>query len=46
MQQGGITLNDTKVEDFNYEITKEDFNDDGFALVRRGKKKYYKIVIG
>ncbi|KHD37601.1 tyrosyl-tRNA synthetase [Clostridium acetobutylicum] len=46
VQQGGITLNDTKVEDFNYKITKEDFNDDGFALVRRGKKKYYKIVIG
>ncbi|URZ05366.1 tyrosine--tRNA ligase [Clostridium felsineum] len=44
VQQGGISLNDNKVEDFNYKITKEDFND-GFALIRRGKKKYYKLVV-
>ncbi|PJI07717.1 MULTISPECIES: tyrosine--tRNA ligase [Clostridium] len=44
VQQGGINLNDEKVDDFKYQMKKDDF-EKGFALIRRGKKKYYKIVI-
>ena len=40
--QGGITLNDTKISDTNYIISDEDFKD-GFAILKKGKKSYYKL---
>ena len=43
VQQNGLTLNDEKVTDVDYVLTAEDFND-GSAIVRKGKKKYYKLV--
>ena len=42
VQQNGLTLNDEKVTDVDYVLTAEDFND-GSAIVRKGKKKYYRL---
>ncbi|WP_461207081.1 tyrosine--tRNA ligase [Clostridium sp. DL1XJH146] len=44
IEQGGLTLNDDKVEDLNTLLKEEDFKD-GYALVRKGKKKYFKLII-
>ena len=42
INQGGITLNDEKVEDVNYVLSDKDFKD-GFAILRKGKKVYHKL---
>lgn len=42
VQQNGLTLNDEKVTDVDYVLTAADFND-GSAIVRKGKKKYYRL---
>jgi tyrosyl-tRNA synthetase len=44
IQQGGIVLNDEKVSDVNAKIQESDFKD-GSILLKRGKKKFYKIII-
>jgi len=41
--QGGITLNDAKIEDTNYRLSDNDFND-GYAILKKGKKVFYKLV--
>ena len=40
--QGGITLNDNKVEDITYKLSEEDFKE-GYAILRKGKKVYHKL---
>ena len=40
--QGGISLNDNKVEDITYKLEEKDFKE-GFAILRKGKKVYHKI---
>ena len=40
--QGGITLNDAKIEDISYKLTDEDFKE-GYAILRKGKKVYHKL---
>lgn len=40
--QGGISLNDTKISDTNYVLSDTDFKD-GFAILKKGKKSYYKL---
>ena len=40
--QGGISLNDTKISDTNYVLSGADFKD-GFAILKKGKKSYYKL---
>ena len=40
--QGGISLNDTKISDTNYELSDTDFKD-GFAILKKRKKSYYKL---
>lgn len=40
--QGGISLNDQKVEDITYKLTDEDFKE-GYAILRKGKKVYHKL---
>lgn len=40
--QGGITLNDEKVSDVNYILSKVDFKD-GYAILKKGKKVYHKL---
>ncbi|QGU96091.1 tyrosine--tRNA ligase [Clostridium bovifaecis] len=44
IEQGGLYMNDNKVEDPNLALKEEDFKD-GSALIKKGKKNYYKIVI-
>ena len=40
--QGGISLNDVKIEDISYKLTEEDFKE-GYAILRKGKKVYHKL---
>lgn len=40
--QGGITLNDEKIEDISYILSDKDF-EKGYALLKKGKKSYYKL---
>lgn len=42
--QGGITLNDEKIEDVSYRLSDKDFKD-GYAILRKGKKVYHKLEI-
>lgn len=44
IQQGGLTVNNEKVESIDRVITKADFNG-GEMIIRRGKKSYHRIVI-
>jgi tyrosyl-tRNA synthetase len=44
VKQGGVSLGDEKVKDFYRKVTLEDF-EEGEVLIRRGKKKYHRIVI-
>lgn len=40
--QGGISLNDEKIEDINYVLSSKDFKD-GYAILKKGKKIYHKL---
>ncbi len=42
--QNGLTLNDEKVTDVDYIFGEKDFPN-GAAVIRKGKKKFYKLVI-
>jgi tyrosyl-tRNA synthetase len=44
IQQGGLHVNDEKVDSFDFVITGDSFKD-GKMLVRRGKKNYNQIVL-
>lgn len=44
IQQNGLALNDEKVTDLGKVLIEEDFAE-GYALIKRGKKNYNKIVI-
>ena len=41
--QGGITLNDEKITDTNYQLSENDFKE-GYAILKKGKKVFYKLV--
>ncbi len=43
VNQGGISLNDNKVSDVNYVLSDDDFSD-GYAILKKGKKVFYKLV--
>ncbi len=40
--QGGITLNDNKVEDISYKLNDNDFKE-GYAILKKGKKVFHKL---
>ncbi len=40
--QGGITLNDTKITDMNYQLSEADFTQ-GYAILKKGKKVFHKL---
>lgn len=44
IKQNGLSLNDAKVADPDYILTDGDFTTDGEAIVRKGKKKFYRLV--
>ena len=39
--QGGVTVNDVKITEFDKVFTSNDFDSDGCLLVRKGKKAYH-----
>ena len=43
IQQKGLSLNDEKVTDADYVLSESDFKD-GEAIIKKGKKKYYKLT--
>ena len=44
IQQNGISLNDEKVSDPEYIFAEKDFSENS-AVIRKGKKKFYKLVL-
>ncbi len=42
ISQGGIALNDIKIEDISYKLSDKDF-EKGYAILRKGKKVYHKL---
>ena len=42
ISQGGISLNDNKIDDIGYMLSEKDFRE-GFAIIRKGKKVYHKL---
>lgn len=40
--QGGITLNDNKIEDITYNLSEKDFKQ-GYAILKKGKKVFHKL---
>lgn len=44
ISQGGITLNDNKIDDINYVLNIDDFKD-GFAIIKKGKKSFHKLEL-
>ena len=43
IQQNGVSLNDARIADADYVLTEADFTDN-VALVKKGKKKYYRLI--
>ncbi|MBU3090778.1 tyrosine--tRNA ligase [Clostridium sp. CF011] len=44
IEQGGLTINDKRIEDKNATLLEENFKD-GCVLIKKGKKKYYSLTI-
>ncbi len=44
ISQGGVTVNDVKIDDFDKVLTSNDFDADGALLVRKGKKAYHRFI--
>ncbi len=44
IEQGGITVDDIKVDNFSFAVTRESLEKDS-VIIRKGKKVYHKIVI-
>lgn len=42
INQGGISLNDEKIADVNYQLSANDFSQ-GYAILKKGKKVFYKL---
>jgi len=44
IEQGGLTVNDVKIEDKKTQVTLDMFKDDAL-LIRKGKKKFHRVVL-
>lgn len=44
IKQNGISLNDVKVTDFDYEMTMDDFSEES-AMIKKGKKIFHQIKL-
>ena len=44
IQQGGVTVNDEKVDKFDLVLTDKNFDSDGAILVKKGKKSYHRFM--
>lgn len=40
--QGGVSLNDQKIDDINLKLSEEDFKE-GYAILKKGKKVYHRL---
>ena len=45
IQQKGVYLNDVAVEDQFYNLSESDFDANGEAIVRKGKKNYHRLKL-
>jgi tyrosyl-tRNA synthetase len=45
ISQGAISLNDEKIMDINYVLQEKDFNEEGYAILKKGKKIFYKLIL-
>ncbi len=45
IQQGGVTVNDIKVTEFDKKFTLEDLDSEGALLIKKGKKGYHQIKV-
>lgn len=43
--QGGVSIDDVKINDAKHMVNKSDFNDEGFIIIRKGKKVFHKVII-
>lgn len=43
IEQGGVMVNDNKINDFAYNLSDADF-EKGFAIVKKGKKTFLKVI--
>ncbi len=43
INQGGISLNDNKINDVNYVLSEADFSN-GYAILKKGKKIFHKLI--
>ena len=44
IQQGGVTVNDEKVDKFDLVLTDKNFDSDGAILVKKSKKSYHRFI--
>ena len=42
ISQGGVTLNDNKIDDISYRLSDKDFTE-GYAIIKKGKKVFHKL---
>ncbi len=42
ISQGGVSLNDKKIEDVQYKLSSKDF-ENGYAILKKGKKVFHKL---
>ncbi len=45
IEQGGITIDDAKISDVKFVLPSDRFEDGSGALIRKGKKHYFKLVL-
>ena len=45
IEQNGLALGDNKVTSIEAKLTTADFDEDNSILVRKGKKKYYRLIL-
>lgn len=44
IKQGGVSVDDNKIKDIFYKLTKKDFKED-YVLVKKGKKHIYRVLL-
>ncbi len=45
VQQNGIAVNDQKINDVKAEISKDDFAESGYIIIKKGKKVFHKVIL-
>ncbi|MDE5781788.1 MAG: tyrosine--tRNA ligase, partial [Lachnospiraceae bacterium] len=43
--QGGVSANDVKITEIDKKFTKDDFDDEGSLIIKKGKKGFHQIKI-